>query len=42
MEEWYEQQEFFTQARMDRINAWMDQGFLDFSHLPQNILEQVA
>jgi len=42
MEEWYEQQEFFTQARMDRINAWMDQGFLDFSHLPPSILEQVA
>ena len=42
MEEWYEQQEFFAQARMDRINAWMDQGFLDFSHLPPSILEQVA
>jgi len=42
MEEWYEQQEFFTQARMDKIKSWMDQGFLDFSHLPLNILEQVA
>jgi len=42
MEEWYQQQEFFSQARMDKINAWTDQGFLDFSHLPPNILEQVA
>ena len=42
MEEWYEQQEFFTQARMDKIKAWMDQGFLNFSRLPANVLEQVA
>ena len=34
MEDWYEQQDFFTQARMDKIKSWMDQGFLNFSHLP--------
>lgn len=42
MEEWYQQQDFFTQAKMDKIKAWMDQGFLDFSQLPTNLLEQVA
>lgn len=25
MEEWYTQQEFFTQVRMDRIKSWMNQ-----------------
>jgi len=26
---WYTQQEFFTQARMDRIKAWMSQEAID-------------
>lgn len=26
---WYHQQEFFTQARMERINAWMSQEVVD-------------
>jgi hypothetical protein len=42
MEEWYQQQEFFSQARMDKIKAWTDQEFLDFSHLTLNTLEQAA
>ena len=42
MEDWYQQQEFFTQAKMDRIKAWTEYGVLDFSHLPPDILEQVA
>ena len=29
MEEWYEQQEFFTQARMDRIKSWMNQEVVE-------------
>jgi hypothetical protein len=31
MEEWYKQQEFFTQVRMDKIQSWMSQEFIDFS-----------
>jgi hypothetical protein len=29
MEEWYQQQEFFTQARMDRIKFWMNQEVIE-------------
>ena len=29
MEEWYQQQEFFTQARMDRIKSWMNQEVIE-------------
>ena len=29
MEEWYQQQEFFTQARMDRIKSWMNQEVVE-------------
>jgi len=29
MEEWYQQQEFFTQARMDRIKSWMSQEVVE-------------
>ena len=29
MNEWFERQEFFTQARMDRINAWIKQEPFD-------------
>jgi hypothetical protein len=29
MEEWYHQQEFFTQARMDRIKSWMNQEVVE-------------
>jgi hypothetical protein len=29
MNDWFEQQEFFTQARMDRINAWIKQEPFD-------------
>lgn len=29
MEEWYQQQEFFEQARLDRIKAWMSQDVID-------------
>jgi hypothetical protein len=29
MEEWYLQQEFFTQARMDKITSWTKQGIVD-------------
>ena len=38
MEEWYQQQEFFTQARMDKIKSWMDQEFIDFSSVSTNSL----
>jgi len=30
MEEWYQQQEFFTQAKMDMIQSWMNQEAIDF------------
>ena len=29
MEEWYQQQEFFTQARMDRIKSWTNQEVVE-------------
>ena len=29
METWYKQQSFFTQARLDRIQEWMQQGAVD-------------
>lgn len=31
MEEWYVQQEFFTEARMDKIKAWINQEEIIFS-----------
>ena len=30
MEEWYQQQEFFTQAKMDMIQSWMNLEAIDF------------
>jgi hypothetical protein len=27
--EWFEKQEFFTQAKMDRINSWIKQEPID-------------
>jgi hypothetical protein len=32
MEEWYQQQEFFTQAKMDRIQSWMQHECVDWMH----------
>jgi hypothetical protein len=29
VQEWYEKQEFFTQAKMDRIDAWVKQEPID-------------
>jgi hypothetical protein len=29
VQEWFENQEFFCQARMDRINSWMEQKPID-------------
>ena len=29
MEEWYQQQEFFTQAKMDSIKSWMNQEVVE-------------
>lgn len=29
MEQWYQNQEFFTQARLDRIKSWMSQDVID-------------
>lgn len=29
MEDWYQQQAYFTDARMDRIKAWMQLGTID-------------
>ena len=29
MEDWYQQQEFFTQAKMEKIVKWMDQEVID-------------
>jgi hypothetical protein len=28
MEEWYRQQSFFTEARLSRIHAWMEEDFV--------------
>jgi len=29
MEEWYRQQDFFTEARLNKIKAWKEQEVLD-------------
>tara|TARA_R110000868_G_scaffold220220_5_gene471345 strand:+ start:171 stop:539 length:369 start_codon:yes stop_codon:yes gene_type:complete len=29
MEEWYQQQQFFTQVRMDKIKSWMNQEVIE-------------
>ena len=29
VETWYRQQDFFTQAKMERISSWMSQEFID-------------
>ena len=29
METWYQEQSFFTQAKLDRIQMWMRQGIID-------------
>jgi hypothetical protein len=29
MEDWYQQQDFFTQARMDTIKSWMNQEVVE-------------
>jgi hypothetical protein len=42
MEEWYKQQEFFTQARMDRINAWVTQNEVDLCTLQNSLIPSVA
>jgi len=31
IEDWYNQQDFFTQARMDKINSWITQELVDTS-----------
>jgi hypothetical protein len=33
METWYKQQDFFSQAKMERINSWMSQNIEDISLL---------
>jgi len=42
MEEWYMQQVFFTQARMDRINAWTTQKEVDLCTLQNSLIPSVA
>jgi hypothetical protein len=34
VEEWYQQQEFFTQVKMERIKAWMSQEVVDIFSYP--------
>jgi endonuclease I len=35
---WFEQQEFFTQVKMDRIKAWMSQEAIDlFVHQVEHL-----
>jgi hypothetical protein len=43
MEQWYMQQDFFTQARMERIKAWASKESVEFSILcSQGISAQLA
>jgi 5-methylcytosine-specific restriction endonuclease McrA len=38
VETWYRQQDFFTQAKMERISSWMSQEFIDiFSFQPETL-----
>lgn len=35
---WYEQQDFFTQAKMERIDSWMNQELVDvFTFSPEDL-----
>jgi hypothetical protein len=36
VEDWYEKQAFFTQARMDRIKAWTQQEVVELFNYPLN------
>jgi len=38
MEQWYQNQEFFSEARLDRIKAWMSQDVIDiFLHYDSSL-----
>ena len=42
MEDWYIQQDFFTQARMDKIKAWMTQESIDIATVSVTALGYAA
>ena len=42
IEDWYNQQDFFTQARMDRIKSWMTQELIDTSTVSVTALGYAA
>lgn len=38
MEQWYQNQEFFNQARLDRIKSWMSQDVINiFAHCERSL-----
>jgi 5-methylcytosine-specific restriction endonuclease McrA len=39
VEEWYKQQEYFNQVRMERIKAWMSQEVIDIFSYSEQILK---
>jgi len=39
MEAWYKRQEFFKQAKMDKIKAWTSQGAIDLFMYQSNTLQ---
>jgi hypothetical protein len=39
VEQWYQQQEFFTQVKMERIKAWMSQEVVDIFSYPLHELK---
>jgi len=42
VQEWFERQEFFTQAKMDRINSWTKQEPLDVFVYTVNTLQEAV
>lgn len=43
MEDWYQQQEFFDELQMDRIQSWMSQEVIDiFQHANPGLLPRFA
>jgi hypothetical protein len=42
MEEWYQQQEFFTQERMDRIINWTGQEVIDLTEQEKIVAYRLA
>lgn len=43
MEDWYQQQDYFTDVRMSKIQAWINQGAIDiFAYNTDTVVPRLA